>query len=281
MVDVFGGSARRGKGIRGPRGLRGATGLDGSIKDLCMWMPQSVLQQFQEKSESCCFFINNLSRDVKQSGNNVTEWINRSSSGSTFNLKASKGKKPATLIELEYTDEQYALEFKESGYESYIEMIFHEAQVYGFICITFRTSGDGVQSLMTNIGYGEDKSSFEISVMSTEIDIILYNANKKTRKSVQIQHDCREWTTLFLEYIPGIPTQFRYIINNDLSEKFTFPLQYTPVYEPMSLGSRRAEPFQYFQGDISSLEMYTNTTTKAGQRLPEALRELVIKNQLL
>ena len=99
MVDVFGG-ARSGKRIRGPRGLPGTKGSKGDsgksgMEELCSWMPNTVLKNLQEQEEVCCFFIEDLEKDVKRTGNDVTEWISR---GATKrNLALSKDKKPAKL----------------------------------------------------------------------------------------------------------------------------------------------------------------------------------------
>ena len=76
MVDVFGG-ARSGKGTRGPRGPPGAKGSRGApatIKDLCTWMPQSVLKHLQEDDEIGCFLIEDTTKDIKK-GEKLSETI--------------------------------------------------------------------------------------------------------------------------------------------------------------------------------------------------------------
>ena len=58
MVDVFGG-VRRNVGTQGPRGPVGRTGPSGKpgIDSMSVWMSKTVLQNFQEKDETGCFFI--------------------------------------------------------------------------------------------------------------------------------------------------------------------------------------------------------------------------------
>jgi len=285
MVDVFGG-ARSGKGTRGPRGPPGAKGSRGepaTIKDLCTWMPQSVLKHLQEDDEIGCFLIEDTTKDIKKGENGVTEWLSRSSR--KFNLTLSDGKNPAKLKEIWIKGlyRCYILDFKKSGYEcDEIALLKHAPGDYGFMCFTFQTSDDSIQTLLSNY-QGDYETHFEISVTSSEICITIFNADKKTRKIVPIQHNCRNWTTFFLEYRTSKTNimQFRYIINNDTkhSGNFSF-LNSVEDIGGCSIGSRWGKPFQYFNGDLSSLEIYYIAKVKDEQKPPDCLRELVINKQM-
>ena len=293
MVDVFGG-ARSGKRIRGPRGLPGTKGPKGDtgkrgMEDLCAWMPNTVLKNLQEQEEVCYFFIEDLEKDVKRSGNDVTEWISR---GATKrNLTLSKGKKPAKLkLLMEWYPNRYILEFKDCGYEGdRIRLLDYTLTSYGFICVTFRTSGDGIQTLLSNYQTENLERYFDVSVTSSDITIRLFEQKmKKPVKVVPIQYDCQKWTTFFLEYFPSNNNvvQFRYIINNDQkdSEHFSFqrpPLEEQYIIEGCSICSRWDEPFHCFKGDLSSLEIYHEGGLMNNQGIPECVKERIIKNQLI
>ena len=151
MVDVFGGLGLF-AGQRGPRGLPGKQGQRGmsGMEDLCSWMPNTVLKNLQEQEEVCCFTLTDLEKDVKRSGNDVTAWISR---GATKrNLATSTNKKPAKLKTLsQFYPKRYVLEFKDCGYEGdYIRLLDYTLTSYGFICATFRTADDSIQTLLSN-----------------------------------------------------------------------------------------------------------------------------------
>ena len=108
MVDVFGGSRR----FQAPRGPRGPRGIPGTISDLCIWMPQTILKNLQENDEVCCFFIADLHKDIKRKGSDITEWISRSHNKS--NLTAERASK--SIVQL--PNERYALTFIKNRYIS-------------------------------------------------------------------------------------------------------------------------------------------------------------------
>ena len=89
----------------------------------------------------------------------------------------------------------------------------------GFICITFRTSDTThEQVLLTNFDESNPHCR-EIYTTGTEINILdLNKKHGRQLKLIHIHHDCREWTTLFIEYVTAVAaqkTQLTYIINND------------------------------------------------------------------
>ena len=67
--------SKRDQGVAGSKGDRGSPGPKGSpgtITDLCTWMPHAVLKNLQENEEDGCFFIADLSKDIKRELKEVT-----------------------------------------------------------------------------------------------------------------------------------------------------------------------------------------------------------------
>ena len=82
------------KGDRGPPGPKGSPG--GTITDLCIWMPHTVLKNLQENEEAGCFFIEDLKKDIKRVGSDITQWISRSQKH--LNLTADQPSKSLTNL---------------------------------------------------------------------------------------------------------------------------------------------------------------------------------------
>ena len=274
MVDIFGGS-RMFQGQCGSRGPRGITGQPGSIRDMCTWMPSTILKNIQQNEETCCFFIAaDPSKDIKRTGTDIQKWISRSSKKS--NLIAEK---PAKSL-MELPNGRHALEFKNARYiNEDLLLIQNHPGSYGFICVTFRTSSDKEQILLSNFEDDTNQDFHEIATTTTTITIS--GKEKGIAKVVPIQYSCRNWTTFFLEYtVLGRQTQFTYIINND--SKSTGDFTFDSVQE-MTTGfavGGRYNNTHFLQGEISSIEMY-HVGTKNNQNPPHSLKDLVIKNQLI
>ena len=81
MVDVFGGSRHRSGGKRGPRGFSGPKGDPGvgDIADMCVWIPDIVLNQFHW-NDKCCLQVIDPSKDLKMEDFAYLYWISRSKS---------------------------------------------------------------------------------------------------------------------------------------------------------------------------------------------------------
>ena len=98
---------------------------------------------------------------------------------------------------------------------------------YGYVCITFKVDGDGEQVLITKEHHDDRFREFhEISVTQTEINISGYLQNKLIK--IPIQHNCRNWTTFFLDYTthePANTSEFTYILDNDPRMQGSFTLQ--------------------------------------------------------
>ena len=159
MVDVFGGSG----GFQAPRGPRGPRGIPGTIEDLCEWLPQTTLKNLQENEEVCCLFIEDPTKDIKRKGSGIQQWINRSHSNP--NLTAERASKDIIQV----SEHRYALAFKKNRYIS-DDLLFipNHSGTYGFICVTFQTSENHEQVILSNVEK-ENKYFHEIYVTSTEI----------------------------------------------------------------------------------------------------------------
>ena len=273
MVDVFGGS-KRFQALRGLRGPRGIPGKPGSINDMGVWMPNTVLKNFQDNEENGCFFIAaDSSKDIKRKGDNIEQWLSRSSK--KFNFTSERA--ATSLTEL--ANGRHALVFTNARYiKDDLYLLPNHPRTYGFICITFRTSNDHEQVLLSNFDGEENPHWHEISTTSTEINIRGMENGKS--KLISIHHNCRDWTTLFIEYVSAATqeTQLTYIINNDpkLTETFTFD-----VIESMNSGiavGGRYDNSRFLQGDISSIEIYH---VKRNNEFLRSLKDLVVKNQCI
>ena len=260
MVDVFGGSRR----FQAPRGPRGPRGIPGTIEDMCTWMPQTILKNLQQNEERCCFFIVDPTKDIKRKGSDITEWISRSYN--KLNLTAERASKSIVQV----TSERHALVFKNNRYISN-DLLFipNHSGTYGFVCVTYRTSGEDAQVILSNIEK-EGKYFHEIYVTATEIGIS--GRENEKPKCVIIKHPNRNWTTLFLEYMAlEHVTKCNYIINNNphLGGMFTFD-----SYDEMSIGfavGSRYDNTRFLQGEIASIEMYHG---KGKEQIPKLLKIL-------
>ena len=274
IMNIFGGSTGTvvDKGPRGPRGVRGR---DSSIVDLCTWLPHSVLDILQTNDENGAFFIENLDKDLvrpKGKGTDITQWVSRSRRGG--NLVA---KKPSSVIEeIEFLARtQYAMKFKTTHYLDAVSTFLQgRTDSCGFICITFRTNSEAEQVLMCQSSSSHHKPP---PVVETEIRI-----SGATEITIQvrgvkeiIQHSCKKWTTLFVEYnSDGELSHFTYDVNGIIGS-FTAPSQ-TVETLGFHLGCRFDETC-YLDGQIASVETYDKSGTSAP--LPDTLKSLVIENQ--
>ena len=274
-MNVFGGATRvMGEGPRGPRGFRGK---DSSIVDFSTWLPRTVINNLQVNDEVGAFFIEYLDKDLlrpKGKGTDITQWISRSRTGG--NLVA---KKPSSVIEkiedYSETPDRYAMKFNNTHYHApESAFLFGMAGTCGFICITFRTNSEKDQVL---IG-GPDLSgryphipSSEIKVSgATEITIQIHGVQEI------IQHSCKEWTTLFIEYNSDEKlSHFTYDVNGIMGS-FTCPSMRGAVKSGFHLGCRW-NGTDYLDGEIVSVETYENWDTAAP--LPDTLKKIVIDNQ--
>ena len=260
-MNVFGGARTGGKGVRGPRGFRGK---DTSITDLCTWLPQTILANLQTYDERGCFFIQDIEKDLVRKKKEITTWVSRSRPG--LNLDADK---PSS--DIEELEDRYVINFKEARYSTDDLTLFkNPAQTYGFLCTTFRVNTDEDQVLMSDYQKEFEKYGYcEIRVTANEI-VIHADAVIEI-----IQHSCKSWTTLFIEYnTDDEETHYTYDVNG-ITGSFISPAR-DDIRGGFALGSRWDDT-HFLNGQIASLEMYWTMGTSA--TFPEPVKRAVIKNQ--
>ena len=269
MVSVYGDQK---EGHRGPRGF---PGNDSTISDFCTWLPNAILNQMQEH-EQASYLLDpeNPEKDLKRGENKtIIEWKSRNVQKG--NLIAVH---PSSNVE-ETPDGQYAMSFDNNLYHAQISFV-EAVQSYGYLCITFKVDGDDddEQVLITNYRTRDPVRQFhEISVTSNGIDIYGYLQNKLTH--VPIQHNCRNWTTLFLDYTthePDSTSEFTYILNNDPKMQGNFTFQCPRASQPGVYVGSRKDGTKPFVGSVHALEMYN---TQIPKPIPQTLKRLIIKTQ--
>lgn len=297
MVNVFGDVTGRGgkpgpRGERGPRGdkgrqgsigARGPTGADGrgGIDDMCRWLPaRFILDQFR-KTEKACFLVRDEKRDLKH---DVTKgyiaWLSRADSG----LDAI-AIHPSQHI-LHVSEHRDALVFDNSLYSvNYCTLTPAEApDTYVSLCITFRvTGGDADQWLVSDWEQPQNDNFRGVSASSKEIRVWGVANGEKSYMPIEYTPKRNAWTTVFIEWSNIDGNLGRFVINdNEIHGVFTCksPGWLEPVI--LSIGARR-DGSHDLKGAISALEVYTHTAVgdKKEQGLPNALRTLIIKDQMM
>ena len=273
-MNVFGGT--RSRGGKGPRGPRGFPGKDSSISDFCTWLPNTILKQIQEHEEES-YLLNpkdpekDLTRDKNKA---IIEWKSRNLQKS--NLIAVH---PSSEVE-EILPGNYAMVFHKNLYHSQINNFINTIRPgYGYVCIKFKVDGDEEQVLITKEHHAHDRfrEFHEISVTQTEINISGYLQNKPIK--IPIQHNCRNWTTFFLDYTTheSVSTsEFTYILDNDPRMQGSFTLQRPRIVTPGAYIGARKDGTKAFAGSLHGIELYS---TQSPQPIPQTLKELIIKTQ--
>ena len=169
------------------------------------------------------------SKDIKRDkGNHIIEWYSRGNK--KYNLTSEKASK--NIIHLP-TAGRYALDFHNSRYfNGKCEAFFNtKPGSYGYICVTFHVQAEGEQTILTNYDSSNPGRFNEISASNTEIYIWGRKEGKTTH--TVIQHKCREWTTLFVEWYNTKSHMYgNYNINDEEKSKgaFTFDHNIPAVY---------------------------------------------------
>ena len=270
-MDVFGGARTRGaKGVRGPRGF---PGKDSSISDFCTWLPNTILIQIQEHEE-VSYLLNPKDPEkdlIRDKNNAIIKWKSR-------NLQKNDLTAVHPSSEVEMTpDGNYAMVFHNNLYHSDDIFIDTNWPGYGYLCITFRVDGDEEQVLVSHQVHDKLRQSYEISVTQTEINISGYLHNKPIR--IPIQHNCRNWTTFFLDYTTHDAVQtseFTYILDNDPRMQGSFTLQRPRALKPGVYIGGRKDGTKALAGSLHGIESYF---TKSPKPIPQTLKKLIIKTQ--
>ena len=273
-MNVFGGA--RSRGGKGPRGPRGFPGKDSSISDFCTWLPNTILKQIQEHEE-VSYLLNskNPEEDVTRDETRaIIEWKSRNRQKNNLIAVHSSSE----IEEIPFKN--YAMVFHKNLYHAQINCFINTViPGYGYVCITFKVDGEGEQVLISKDHPAHDRfrEFHEISVTQTEINISGYLENKPTK--IPIQHNCRNWTTFFLDYTTHDAVQtseFTYILDNDSRMQGSFTLQRPRVYTLGAYIGGLKYGTKAFVGSLHGIELYH---TKIPQPIPQTLKELIIKTQ--
>ena len=274
-MNVFGGTQERTAAVR--RGKRGPAGEPGSIKDLCQWLPRVVTKNLREISQVGSFIIKDLSRDIeKKNVKDVNTWISRNTDAKE-NLVSDENKRVGKYFPLD--SGYYAITLEKSGYNN-DDIFFLSPYTPGYFCITFRTLRQENQVLISNY-INPEKPSQEIQVSRNGIVILMsYNS---TILRFPIEHNCKDWTTLFISNYIVNHSRPKMIYECTVNGKFcrSFKLKTSDdEREGICLGSRWKEPYIYFDGDVACIDFHQSSLSDQSENLPECLRDLIIKNQM-
>ena len=271
-MDVFGGSRVRQRGIRGARGIRGR---DGTMSDLCTWMPQTLLLGLQTLDEIACYLLTDPKKDlVISKDRTIQKWISRN----TLNALNLYAEKPSSTLSV-VVEGRYAITLYENRYvHDDVPFLTNLTDTNGFLCVTFRVDGDGMETVLLSSYTNQDSPFREIRVTSTEIII---NATGHSITGEIIQHACNEWTTLMLSYEAHAHlTSWSWTLNNDshTAGSFTTTTAKDSMY-CITLGSRFDATTHYFRGQIAGMEMYHGNN--GATALPPNVLKLIVKNQMI
>lgn len=274
-MDVFG--QGRNKSI-GPRGPRGFPGRQGSINDFCTWFPNTILKQLQDHEEACYILdTQKPEQDIIREKGKIIEWKSRNPR--KWNLI---GIHPSSNLVQPTPKLRFAIDFNKNLYFSINWIIIELFEGYGYCCITFKTDSDMEQVLITNFEKEFDpaKRLHEISVTSDVINVYGYSNGKLTAHP--IQHNCKNWTTLFIDYTHHgnhhLPTEYTYIIDNDARMQGTFSFQRPIMAKSGGYVGGRKDGTKPFSGLIAGMETYFTHSPKP---IPVSLKKLIINSQMM
>ena len=267
-MNVFGGA--RSRASQGPRGPRGFPGKEGSINDFCAWLPNTIIKQLREQEEYCYLLDpDDPEKDLVRRGHEIVQWKCRN--GNKPNLTAQLAS--STLIET--GDGGYAIDFHKNRYHIADGDLIRCDPGYGYVCVTFRVEAESESALITNHTTRDPLKQFhEISVTANEINIWGYRDGQPARET--IQHNCRNWTTLFLDYVVSANIELTYILDNDPKMQGSFAFQHPQAcLSHVYVGGRR-DGTRFLTGAIHAIELYH---TQAREPIPQSLKQMVIKGQ--
>ncbi len=273
-MNVFGGSRRISKG---PRGLRGFPGKD--ALELCNYLPNTISRSLRENDQVGSFVLTSP-EDCEIVSDSVQKW--KSKRTGTPREENFKAEKPSKLSKIEDT-EKYALNFPGKYRNNYL-MIFTPRRAFGYLCITFRTDSDAIQTLL-RCNQGRTGGMFYHEITVTGTDISIHGQLERKHAVEHIHCNTKKWTTFYLEWtITGSPpfytTHFSYTINNDPGQEGRFKLaQFMSPLPGFTLGDRSdesREKSQPFSGQVHALENYLSD-----HPIPELFKKLVISKQMI
>ena len=278
MVNKFGDDSRRrrsnlrgAKGARGPPGPKGDPGR-GGIDDMCTWIPNIVIGQFQ-RNEQLCLLITEPSRDLHKGNGTYLSWLSRSTSG--LDAKADDDATASKSI-LHISEGKHALVFEKCMY--WVDHLLIMPQTgYTSICVTFMVDGNEDMTIVSDFSTITPPTLpfREISASNKEIRIWGVDTDT-TYLSIEYKSKKNEWITLFVEWHTNGDGIFT-INNNQVHGVFACRRKYDAAFVGISIGSRYDDNNQrYFKGVISSLDIYVNQ-----QRIPLALKDFLISRRMI
>ena len=275
MVDVFGRFETL-RGTPGPLGPVGLPGSNGTIKDVCKWLPKTTLNKLQLLDEKGCFVLHDQNKDLEYDAHgNVVKWVSQCLDGPSL-ITDILSKNLVRKIK----EHRYALVFNESRFISSNLMLLPRRNGYsGFLCFTLKINSFHEEKIMATNYHKPDANYDEIYVTNKEIKI------RGNRDGGQYHYnisrlDMYKWTTFFIDYVSvGGRTNYWYtIINGGAKSYGEFYIKNGRVIYNFTIGSRR-EGSKFLDGEIAGIEMYHDL--RSGKRFPESIRDLVIANQVI
>ena len=253
------------KGDRGPAGDRGPSALSTGIEDMCSWIPDIVLDQF-EKNEECCLQVIDPKIDLHMGDGAYISWLSRSKSKK--NAEADDAATASKRI-LHIRDKQNALVFNKCIYWV-DDIILMPRTGYTAICLTFKVDGNEDMTIISDVNTMSvtEEPFREISASNKEIRV--WGVDTQT-SYLSIEHRTKknEWTTIFVEW--SNKEGYFMVNNKEIHGKFTCKGNTGSSVIGASIGARGGVNSRYFNGAISSLDIYIDK-----QSVPDVLRSLLV-----
>ena len=133
-------------------------------------------------------------------------------------------------------------------------------EVYGFLCLTFCTESLKNQTLISTYNPDLPENLYNEILFSASA-ITINGLNKDTKLvNVSIQHDCRQWSTLFVNWFAeekSTTISGSFMVNNDETSSGTFNFRRDVMRAKfIDLGCRGDVNNYPFIGSVSALELY-------------------------
>ena len=255
----------------GERGPEGPPGKTSGIDDMCKWIPDIVLNQF-ERNEQVCLLITDPRFDLHKGDDAYLTWVSRSTLGKNANADNAA---TASKSVLHIADKKNALVFKNCFYWVDDVMLLPPTG-YTAICVTFMIDGNQDMTIVSDFSdVGGLQDPFcEISASNKEIRV--WGADSKT-SYVPIKYETRKnkWTTIFVEWKSN-GDGFFMINDMEIHGKFTSKRTLKYSVGGFSIGARDGKTPRFLNGDISSVDVYVNQHS-----IPDRLRTLLTSRRMI
>ena len=169
------------QGLKGLQGLKGERGPDGppgkatGIDDMCKWIPDNAINEF-ERNEQVCLLITNPSNDLHKGDKVYLTWVSRFTLG--LNAKADDAARASKSV-LHIADKKNALVFNKYFYWV-DDVLLYPPNCCTAICVTFMVGGNEDMTIISDFSEtnGLQNPFCEISASSKEIRV--WGVNSKT-----------------------------------------------------------------------------------------------------